>query len=444
MRPQVESAVPVADGSRRTDVDVIVIGGGPAGAALGTLLADAGHRALVVERDVFPRDHVGEALTPSTNNVLQQLGVLPRLEEAGFFHKAGVGWTAPRSPLWRYLGVRTSDYPPPGAVQPYSYNVERADFDAILLRRAHEAGAKVLQGASAREVLFEDGRAIGVRLTVTDGWERDVRARFVVDASGRRCFLANRLGLRRKDREYNQFSIFSWFEGVGTPPADVRDFLFLHFLGLPRAWAWQIPLRNGVTSVGVVTDKADFQASGRAQEEFFGDLVGRNRTLARAMADARPRRPFEIEGDYSYETESITGPGWMLVGDALRFVDPIFSSGVDVALYSARFAFEAISSVLRGDDEASSMHVYSERVRSGVQIWYELTDLFYRLQLLFTWFMISRNHRAELVRVLQGNPYLPDTQATAQRLIERMREAHDAIVENPNSLLRPANARTPA
>jgi len=433
-----------AERSGDVDADVVIIGGGPAGAALATLLADAGYRALVVERDVFPREHVGEALTPSTNNVLQQLGVLPRLEEAGFSHKGGVGWTAPRSPIWRYLGVRTSDYPPPGAVQPYSYNVERGDFDAILLRRAHEAGAKVLQGVTAREVLFEDGRGVGVRVAVTDGWERDVRARYVVDASGRRCFLANRLGLRQKDREFNQFAIFSWFENVGPPPEDVRDFLFLHFLGLPRAWAWQIPLRNGITSVGVVTDKVDFQTSGRAQDEFFGDLVGRSRTLARAMDGAAPVRPFEIEGDYSYDTEAITGAGWMLVGDALRFVDPIFSSGVDVALYSARFAFEAISSALAGEDEAAVMERYSERVRSGVQIWYELTDLFYRLQLLFTWFMISRNHRAELVRVLQGNPYLPDTQATAQRLIERMREAHDTIMENPNSLLRPTTVRAPA
>ena len=419
------------------ETDVLIIGGGPAGAALGTLLADAGHRALVVERDIFPREHVGEALTPSTNNVLRDLGVLSRLEEAGFFHKAGVGWTAPRSPLWRYLGVRTSDYPPPDAVQPYSYNVERGDFDAILLRRAHEAGARVLQGVSARDVVFEDGRAVGARLSVDDGWERDVRARLVVDASGRRCFLANRLGLRQKDREYNQFAIYTWFRGVGTPPEGVRDFLFLHFLGLPRAWAWQIPLRNGISSVGVVTDKQDFQSSGRAKEEFFADLVARNRTLAAAMDGAEPIRPWEIEGDYSYETESISGPGWLLIGDALRFVDPIFSSGVDVALYSARFACEAISSILGGEDESAVMARYSDRVRSGVQVWYDLTDLFYRLQLLFTWFMISRNHRAELVRVLQGNPYLPETQATARKLIERMRDAHDTIMDNPNSLLRP-------
>jgi FADH2 O2-dependent halogenase len=277
-------------------------------------------------------------------------------------------------------------------------------------------------------------------VAVTDGWEREVRARFVVDASGRRCFLANRLGLRRKDPTFNQYAIYSWFRGVGEPPPDVRDFLFLHFLGLPRAWAWQIPMRGGITSVGVVTDKADFQASGRGHEEFFADLVPRNRTLDLAMRDAGRIRPWQIEGDYSYETEPILGSGWMLIGDALRFVDPIFSSGVDVALYSARFAFDAISSALDGGDEAGPMRAYSDRVRSGVQIWYELTDLFYRLQLLFTWFMISRDHRAELVRVLQGNPYLPDTQRTARRLIERMREAHDTIMANPNSLLRSSAA----
>ncbi|CAN5715926.1 NAD(P)/FAD-dependent oxidoreductase [soil metagenome] len=420
------------------DADAIVIGGGPAGSTAATRLAQAGHQVILLERDVFPREHVGEALTPSTNNVLRDLGVLAKVEEAGLCHKAGVGWTAPRSPLWKLLSVRTSDYPPPDAVQPYSYNVERAEFDAILLRHAKEQGVRVLQGVGAREVLFEDDRAVGVRASVTDGWERELGARVVIDATGRRCMLANQLGLRRKDRDFNQFSVFSWFEGLRPSPAGFGDFLILHFLGLPRAWAWQIPMKHGRVSVGVVTEKSDFQTSGVGAQEFFASMVARNRTLAHVMAGASPVRPFEVEGDYSYDMSTVSGDGWLLVGDALRFVDPIFSSGVDVALYSGVFAAEAVQAAWQGDDERSSFETYGRRVSDGVDIWYRMTQLFYDLQLLFTWFMVTRDHRRDLVRVLQGNPYMPETQQVARRLIDEMTAARAQIAETEGSLLRPA------
>lgn len=420
------------------DADAIVVGGGPAGSTTATSLAQAGHQVILLERDVFPREHVGEALTPSTNNVLRDLGVLAKVEEAGFFHKAGVGWTAPRSPLWKLLSVRTSDYPPPDAVQPYSYNVERAEFDAILLRHAKEQGVRVLQGVGAREVLFENDRAVGVRASVTDGWERELGARVVIDATGRRCMLANQLGLRRKDRDFNQFSVFSWFEGLGPSPSGFEDFLMLHFLGLPRAWGWQIPMKHGRVSVGVVTEKSDFQTSGVGAQEFFASMVARNRTLAHVMAGASPVRPFEVEGDYSYDMTTVSGDGWLLVGDALRFVDPIFSSGVDVALYSGVFAAEAVQAAWDGDDERSSFETYGRRVSDGVDIWYRMTQLFYDLQLLFTWFMVTRAHRRDLVRVLQGNPYMPETQQVARRLIDEMTAARAQIAETEGSLLRPA------
>jgi FADH2 O2-dependent halogenase len=392
----------------------------------------------VVEKDIHPRDHVGEALTPSTNFVLDRIGVLPKLEEAGFFHKSGVGWTAPRSKPWRFLAVRTSEYPPPHAVQPYSYNVERKDFDALLLRHAHESGAKVLHGVTVREVLFEDSRAVGVRVQVADGWERDLRAKAVIDASGRRCLLASQLRMKKKDPNFNQFSIYSWFRNVQPPPSEYHDFLFLHFLKLERAWAWHIPLRDGKFSMGVVTKKDDFTKSGKSEEDFFESFMQRNRTLAAAMEGAVRIRDWEIEGDYSYRMERFTGPGWLLVGDALRFVDPIFSSGVDVALYSAMFAHETLENVWAGGEEAGLFADYEKRVTQGVDIWYELTDLFYRFQLLFTLFLVKRDHRAQMVRVLQGNPYLEDTQQTARSLIDKMWSFHEQMKDDERSLFRPS------
>jgi FADH2 O2-dependent halogenase len=421
----------------KLDYDVVIIGGGPAGAILGSLLAMSDHNVLIVEKDVHPRDHVGESLTPSTNPIFKRIGFLEKIEDAGFVHKPGACWTAPRAPVGRFVAIRLGEFPPPGATQLYTYNVERDVFDTMLLRHAHEQGAKVLQGVSAREVLFEGDRAVGVRVSVADGWERDIRARFVVDASGRRCMLANQLGLRRKDPSFNQFGIFSWFRGVEPNPPGFEGFLFLHFLGLERAWAWQIPLRHGIWSMGVVTDKTDFQKSGRSHEDFFDSLVDRNRSFAHVMRGAERVRPWWIEGDYTYRIEQIFGKGWLLVGDSLRFVDPIFSTGVDVAAYSALYAFEAIDGTLRGDDEEAGFKEFERRVGDGVEAWYDLIALFYKLQNLFTIFAVRKRFRERVVRILQGNLYLPESLERAREMITVMEDAHDRVMNDPDNLLRP-------
>ncbi|MGH9247600.1 MAG: NAD(P)/FAD-dependent oxidoreductase [Acidimicrobiales bacterium] len=419
------------------DFDVVVIGGGPAGAVLGCLLAGAGYSTVIIERDVHPRDHVGESLTPSTNPIFKQIGFLEKMEDAGFVHKPGACWTAPRAPVGKFVEIRLAEFPPPGAIQSYTYNVERDAFDTLLLRHAHDAGVKVLQGVRVQAVLFEGDRAVGVRARVMDGWERDVRARFVVDASGRRCVLASRLGLKKKDESFNQFGIYSWFRGVEPGQPGTEGMLFLHFLGLERAWAWQIPLRNGVWSVGVVTDKADFKKAKVDNEDFFASLMARSRTLRHNMRAAERIRPYWVEGDYSYKVERLYGPGWLLIGDALRFVDPIFSTGVDVAAYSALYAFEALDAVLRGDDEERRFGAYERRVSDGVEAWYELISLFYKLQNLFTYFAIRRRYREHVVRILQGNLYIPESLARAREMISLMRDTYERVIVQPDHLLLP-------
>lgn len=417
--------------------DVVIVGGGPAGAICGCLLAQSGFSVLLVERDIHPREHPGESLTPSINLIFRKIGFLPAVETAGFIHKSGAYWSSPRAPHRKAVALRLADFPLPGADRPYAYNVERDIFDAMLLRHAYDNGVAVLQGAAVTRVEFLAGRAVGVDLRLPDGFVRHVPTHFVVDASGRRGLIGTQLRLRRNDPELRQFAAYSWFSGVGPQPPGLEGYLGLHFLGLQQAWAWQIPLRNGIQSIGVVAHRRDFVARDRPPEDVFGSLVARNVGLAADLAGATSVRPWRIEGDYSYSMTEVAGPGWLMVGDALGFVDPIFSNGLDVAVHCASFGADAVDRILRGADEQEAMADYRVRATAGLTTWRELTRLFYELQNLFTSFAVRRRYREDLVRVLQGNLHTVENLNRAQALIRRMRAAQEAIMSDPEHLLRP-------
>jgi len=422
---------------RQYDADVIIIGGGPSGSSLATLLAMDGYKTILLEKDIHPRDHVGESLTPSTNLMFDRLGVLDKINAGGFIHKPGTGWNAPRSPLWKFVEIWLFEFPIPNGPQPYTYNIERDAMDTILIRHAHENGAKVLEGVKVDKVLFEGDRAVGVRASVTDGWQRDLYAKVIVDASGRRCFLANQLKMKKKDRSFNQFCIYSWFQNVTEVPERYQGFTLFYFLGLNQGWTWHIPLRNGNTSLGIVVDKEDFQKSGKSHEEFFYGMVARNRTFTDAMKNAEQSREWWIEGDYSYKVDRFQGPGWLLIGDALRFVDPIFSSGVDVAMFSALYAYETIDQAFKSGNEEKAFSEYEARVTTGVDLWYELISMFYKLQNLLTRWATSPTRREQIIRTLQGNPYIPETQERARKLLDGMQESYEKVLASPGNLMQP-------
>jgi flavin-dependent dehydrogenase len=422
--------------NRDKPLDVIIIGGGPSGSVLASLLAQAGRDVMLLERDIHPRPHVGESLTPSSTPIWKRIGFLEKIEQAGFVHKPGACWTAPHAQVGKYLAIRLAEFPMPGATQSFTYNVERDEFDTLLIRHAHELGAKVIQGLRVKEVIFEQDRAVGVRVKITDGLDEDLFARIVVDASGRRCVIASQLGLKRKDPDFNQFSIYSWFKDMEPQPPGTEGMIFLHFLGVEQAWAWDIPLRNGLRSVGVVVDKDDFKKYGTDNGEFFNSLVRRNRNLAHSLRNAVQVRPWWTEGDYSYKIDKLRGNGWLLIGDALRFVDPVFSTGVDVASYSALYAFDSVEKVLSGGDEETAFAEYEHRISDGVDAWYDIISLFYKLQNLFTIFAVDRRFREKVVRILQGNIYIPESLQRAREIIAMMNAAHARITAQPSSLLR--------
>ena len=412
--------------SRAMDAQVIIIGGGPAGSTLGAYLSGAGINHLIVDQAVHPRPHVGESLLCSTSRIFQEIGFLPVMEQEKFIHKHGAVWTH-----WadeRQHVVRFREIPELGLPQDYTYHVDRSRFDELLLKHASRKGSRVLEGARVERVEFgADGFVSGVRVK-QDGAERVLRCQLVVDASGRSTVLGSQLRLKRNDPLFNQFAVHNWFEGIDRGPADTADYIHIHILPLPRAWVWLIPISGAVTSVGVVTQGGDFVKGSEPSERFFSRQIASHPLLAQRMARARPLHEFTREGNYSYVMNRLAGDGWLLVGDAARFVDPVFSSGVSVALESARRAADVIIKALgRGDVSAASFTGYEKTIRAGVAIWREFIRLYYQLPPLFLDLINRQDSRWQLTQLLQGDVY----DRSAVPILELMQEQIAAVVNNP-------------
>jgi len=412
------------------DADVIVIGGGPAGATVGAYLGRAGHKVMVLERDIHPREHVGESLVPATNIVTHDLGFWEKLESSQFVKKPGATWTGTEGKVGSQFVVTFADVPQNIPNPEYTYHVDRAAFDAMYLRHASELGAEVIQGISVVKVLFDGDRAVGVRVRLL-GREFDLRSRYVVDASGRRCLIGKQLGIWEKDKQFNQFAIYSWFKGVNPPSPETEEYIHIHFLPVNRGWVWHIPIYDGITSVGAVTEKSDFLKSGQDHETFFNELLQMTANTRHILNGAERVKPYYIEGDYSYKMSEFAGPGWLLVGDAARFVDPIFSSGVSVAMRSGQFASQAIERALLGD-ETEAFGEYQETVDRGVQIWYEWITLYYKLQELFTRFSGKPEYKPDIQQLLQGEVFDKD----AVQVLDRMKQALAAIQADESHIWR--------
>jgi 1H-pyrrole-2-carbonyl-[peptidyl-carrier protein] chlorinase len=408
------------------DADVIIIGGGPAGSTLGAYLSKAGVNHLILDKAVHPRRHVGESLVCSTTRLFEEIDFLPVMEREGFVHKYGANWVH-----WAdgdQCTLRFREIPELGISQDYTYHVDRARFDQLLLEHAETRGSRVMQGAHVERVEFgPNGEVIGVRVQHA-GDSRLLRCRLVADASGRNTILGTQLKLKKKDPLFNQFAVHGWYEDVDRGNADHADYIQIYLLPKPRAWAWQIPINQTITSVGVVTDGDDFVKANESVEDFFARHITSNRVLAERMAASHRLHDFHREGNYRYVMDKIAGDGWVLVGDAARFVDPIFSSGVSVAMESAKRAADSIGAALaKGDLSAASFAEYEETIRGGCDVWREFILLFYRLPPLFFSLLKEPEARVAALRLLQGEVY--DRQSVP--VLERMRREIQDVVDTP-------------
>jgi FADH2 O2-dependent halogenase len=262
-----------------------------------------------------------------------------------------------------------------------------------------------------------------------DGEDRQLRARLVVDASGRRTFLGNKLRLKVTDSVFDQYALHTWFEGLDRGAGPKQDFIFIHFLPVTNSWVWQIPITDTITSVGVVTQKKNFAAARGSHEEFFWNCVASRPELHERLKQAKQLRGLTPEGDYSYAMREICGDRYVLVGDAARFVDPIFSTGVSIALNSARMASRDIVAAFREGRPLTreSFHTFEQTIRWGCANWYKFITLYYRLNVLFTYFLSDPRYRLDVLRLLQGDVYDEEQPA----VLAKMEQIVSEVEQNP-------------
>ncbi len=384
--------------------DIIIIGGGPAGSTVAALLAEKNLDVLLFEREKFPRFSIGESLMPGTYWTLKRLGVLDKMKASVFPKKYSVQFYSKSGRASAPFYFFENDEHESSK----TWQVLRSEFDQMLLDNAEEKGAEARQGVSVLGVLFEGEKAVGVRAKLPDKSIEEFRAKVIVDASGQSALISRKLKMSSVEPGLKKASIYTHFEGgVRDEGVDAGATIIYHTRN-QDSWFWYIPLPNDVVSVGVV-GSLDYLLQNRKDDlqKIFDAELEMCPALKPRLENARQLFPFKVTKDFSYRANRLAGDGWVLVGDAFGFLDPIYSSGVFLALKSGEMAADAISEAFaKNDFSGRQLGKFGPEYVSGMEAIRKLVYAFYTKKFSFAKFLKRfPDCRDEIVNILIGNVF---------------------------------------
>lgn len=353
--------------------DAIVIGAGPSGSTAAAVLASKGRRVLAIEREKFPRYHVGESLIPYTYFPLERIGMIERMKKSHFPSKYSVQFVGRSGnlsqPFYFFEHLKHE--------AACTWQVLRSEFDQMLMDNAREKGVEVLEETKVTETIDEDGTVTGVRAKAKDGGTLEFRAPITIDASGRDSLSMLRNNWRVRDDQLKKISIWTYYKGALRDPG--RDEGATTIASIPeRGWFWYIPLPDDMVSVGVVAESDYLYRDTRDLEEIFLREVTNNRWIEKHLAIGRRTEPLRVTGEFSYRSRYTAADGLVLTGDAFGFLDPVFSSGLFFALRGGELVADAVDAALTaGDYSAGRFNDYANEMCSGMEAMRRLVYAFY-------------------------------------------------------------------
>lgn len=383
--------------------DCVVVGAGPAGCSTATLVSQKGFSTLLVDREKFPRFHVGESLMPETYWAMEKLGIVKKMRDGTFTFKNGVQFVNHMDKESRPFYF--PEYDPHESST--TLHVQRAEFDQLLFDNAKENGVDCYDETRVVDVqLSESGENI-VELKHGPDPVQKIRARVVVDATGQQAFIANKLGVRETDPDLKKSAIWGYYRDTARQPEGTPEITCILHTNTKKCWFWFIPLSNGTTSVGVVSDN-DYLLKGRGTPaQTFQEELAMCPGLQRRLEGASLVSEYHVAREFTYKAKQISGHGWVLVGDAYGFIDPIYSSGVFLAFKSAELAAESIIEALQKNDvSGEQLGKWAKGYDEGVRWIRKLVDAFYTQEFSFGEFMkVFPDHRGNLTDLLVGKVF---------------------------------------